>query len=231
VGGTVLVLRADLRDFALRDYHRWWAFLSETLLPLYVVRPVRPLRRRPGRAEQGLTPRKWRGSLSGCASDAGAGAWQHLKLCVFFPGVTVQMHSQDDRDRATVLDRCAPACLRFVAGLADGARPRPRHAHLLDAAAAGPSKAASPDTPRSVLPWRRSLSSPASTYISPSGPAAEPPLCEAAATAAALLAHKDQPGTKWGVSGPHWGHREPAEAACCADAAWFRQRLASNCVV
>ncbi len=154
---------------------------------------------------------------------------QVLAACklVIFWSVTVQMPSQDDRDRAAVLDRCAPACLRFVAGLADGARRR--HAHLLDAAR--PPKAASPDTPRSVLPWRRSLSSPASTYISPSGPATEPPLCEAAATAAALLAHKDQPGTKWGPSGPQWGHREPAEAACCADAAWFRQRLASNCVV
>ncbi len=73
VGGTVLVLRADLRDFALRDYHRWWAFLSETLLPLYVVRPVRPMCRLPGRAEQGLSSRKWI-VCSGCASDAGAGS-------------------------------------------------------------------------------------------------------------------------------------------------------------
>ena len=42
VGGSVLVLRADRRDFALREYQRWWAFLSGTLLPLYVVRTVRP---------------------------------------------------------------------------------------------------------------------------------------------------------------------------------------------
>lgn len=42
VGGSVLVLRADWRDFPLREYQRWWAFLSGTLLPLYVVRTVRP---------------------------------------------------------------------------------------------------------------------------------------------------------------------------------------------
>ena len=40
----MLVLRADGRDFPLREYQRWWAFLSGTLLPLYVVRTVRPSR-------------------------------------------------------------------------------------------------------------------------------------------------------------------------------------------
>ncbi|KAK9825896.1 hypothetical protein WJX81_002867 [Elliptochloris bilobata] len=70
VGGSVLVLRADGGDFPLREYQRWWAFLSGTLVPLYVVR-------------------------------------------------------SDDRDRAAVLDRCAPACLSFVAGLEDGNIRRP----------------------------------------------------------------------------------------------------------
>lgn len=36
------MLRGDLQDFPLREYARWWAFMSGTLLPLYVVRSVRP---------------------------------------------------------------------------------------------------------------------------------------------------------------------------------------------
>lgn len=108
---------------------------------------------------------------------------------------------QDDHDRLAVLDRCASACLRFAAGLDEGARRAPKSLG---------SGLGSPDTPRSVLPLRSAVSFPC-------WPASPPEALRAALAAARA----------WGAG----GDRGPAEAACSADAAWFRQRLAANCMV
>ena len=151
--------------------------------------------------------------------------------------------AQDDRDRAAVLDRCAPACLRFVAGLDDGATLRSPSAPAPAAAAGAPKLALVPGTPRSVLPYRRSFSSPDSPLspcFSLTGSAEglrgapQPALREAAARAwpsrggRGGLAPQGVPGDgrDAGEWAPGWG---PAQTACCLSAAWFRERLAANC--
>lgn len=153
---------------------------------------------------------------------------------------------QDDRDRAAVLDRCAPACLRFVAGLDDCAAGTAQRSPSAPApaAAGGAPKLLAPGTPRSVLPYRRSFSSPDSPLspcFSPTGSedmraAAPPALREAAARAWASRGGSGGPapqggprdGRDAGEWAPGWG---PAQTACCLSAAWFRERLAANCTV
>ena len=148
---------------------------------------------------------------------------------------------QDDRDRAAVLDRCAPACLRFVAGLEEAVsnpnpNPKPSAASffMIKAAAGGPC------TPRSVLPSRPSFSRPDSQPCPPCSPdtprSGLPHHGPAAAAAAAAWAggsldsRNSFPGDAPKTSGGS-GMRGPLEAAVSADAAWFRQRLAANCMV
>ena len=146
--------------------------------------------------------------------------------------------AQDDRDRAAVLDRCAPACLRFVAGLAEAAvamhKAPAASAFMVKAAAGGPC------TPRSVLPYRRSFSgseSQSSLPCSPDTPRPSLPRHGAAAAAASaawagggLASRSTFPGDARKSSGK-LGEQGPLEAAVSADAAWFRQRLAANCMV
>ena len=153
--------------------------------------------------------------------------------------------AQDDRDRAAVLDRCAPACLRFVAGLDDGAAGTQRSPSAPAPAAAGaPKLALVPCTPRSVLPYRRSFSSPDSPLspcFLPTGSegfrgAPPPALREAAARAWASRGGPGGPAPQGGAGDGRdagewaagWG---PAQIACCLSAAWFRERLAANCSV
>lgn len=146
--------------------------------------------------------------------------------------------AQDDRDRAAVLDRCAPACLRFVAGLEEAAsaihKPSAASSFVIKAAAGGPC------TPRSVLPNRPLFSRPDSQLRPPCSPETPrsglPHHGPAAAAAAAAWAggsldsRNSFPGDAPKTSG-EFGERGPLEAAGSADAAWFRQRLAANCMV
>lgn len=153
---------------------------------------------------------------------------------------------QDDRDRAAVLDRCAPACLRFVAGLDDSTAGTTQRSPSAPAPAAdGAPKALAPGTPRSVLPYRRSFSSPDSPLspcFSPTGSAeglrgAPPPALREAATRA--WASRGGPGGPAPQGRPGDGRDagelaagwDPAQSACCPSAAWFRERLAANCTV